>query len=201
MSMSHHVSDSSIKWVVPGTVGAAWSFRMALDQSAQVMFESIVGLALLTAAIAIYIRGREKRYLLWNSSTGILASVTPLTVEVCAARLMTSVPLGIDLSHSAERVLETMTIRFTKDKGTELRFFVCRPLGRGVTRVGMLVVRQGPKTRRVKSIVENLSEKVVEDVMTLESALRAAYPHMPVARAELDDITLVNSGGTSFIVN
>ena len=201
MPMSHLVSDSTLRWVVPGTVGAAWSFRMALDQSAQVMFESIVGLALLTVALAIYVKGREKRCLLWNNSTGVLATVTPFTVEVCAARLMTSVPLGIDLSHSAARVLEAMTIRFNEEKGTELRFFVCRPLGRGVTRVGMLVVRQAFKTRRVESVVENLSEKVVEDVMTLESALRAAYPHMPVARAELDDITLVKSGGVNFIVS
>lgn len=158
---------------------------MALDQSVQVMFESIVGLTLLTVAIVIYVKGREKRYVLWNNSTGVLATVTPLTVEVCAARLMTSVPLGIDLSHSAERVLEAMTIRFKEAKRTELRFFVCRPLGRGVTRVGMSVVRQALKTRRVESVIENLSEKVVDDVMILESALRAAYPHMPVARAGL----------------
>ncbi|MGY5861549.1 MAG: hypothetical protein RTU09_04180 [Candidatus Thorarchaeota archaeon] len=201
MPMLHRASDSALKWVVPGAVGAAWSFRMALDQSTQVMLESIVGMALLIVALTIYARGREKRYLLWNSSTGVVASVTPFAVEVCAARLMTSVPLGIDLSHSAKRVLEAMTIRFNEDKGTELRFFVCRPLGRGVTRVGMLVVRQALKTRRVKTVVENLSEKVVEDVMTLESALRAAYPHMPVTRAELDDITLANSGGVNFIVS
>ncbi len=64
----------------------------------------------------------------------------------------------------------------------------------------MMVVRQAPNLRRLASVVENLSEKVLEDVMVLESALRAAYAHMPIARAELDDITLINSGGVDFIV-
>jgi len=186
---------------VPGAVGAAWSLRMALDQSYRVVLESTVGLFLLLVALVIYLKGREKNLLLWNNDTGILATVKPLTVEVCAARLMTSVPLGIDLSHSAGRVLEAMTIRFNEEKNAELRFFVCRPLGRGVTRVGMMVVRQAPNMRRLVSVVEKLSEKVLEDVMVLESALRAAYAHMPIARAELEDITLINSGGVDFIVN
>ena len=186
---------------MPGAVGAAWSLRIALDQSYPVVLESTLGLFLLLVALVIYLKGREKNLLLWNNDTGILATVKPLTVEVCAARLMTSVPLGIDLSYSAGRVLEAMTIRFNEEKNTELRFFVCRPLGRGVTRVGMMVVRQAPSMRRLASVIENLSEKVLEDVMVLESALRAAYAHMPISRAELEDITLINSGGVDFIVN
>ncbi len=186
---------------MPGAVGAAWSLRMALDQSYQVVLESTIGLFLLLVAFVIYMKGCEKNLLLWNNDTAVLATVKPLTVEVCAARLMTSVPLGIDLSYSAGRVLETMTIRFNEEKNAELRFFVCRPLGRGVTRVGMMVVRQAPNMRRLASVVKKLSEKVLEDVMVLESALRAAYAHMPIARAELDDIALINSGGVDFVVN
>ena len=199
MAFSH--ASSQLRYTVPGAVGAAWSLRMALDQSYQVVLESTVGLFLLMVALVVYMKGCEKNLLLWNNDTGILATVKPLTVEVCAARLMTSVPLGIDLSHSAGRVFEAMTIRFNEEKEGELRFFVCRPLGRGVTRVGMMVVRQAPNMRRLASVVEKLSEKVLEDVIILESALRAAYAHMPIARAELDDITLVNSGGVDFIVN
>lgn len=199
--MASNSASSQLRYVVPGSVGAAWSLRMTLDQSYQVVLESTIGLLLLLVAFAIYMKGREKNLLLWNDDTGVLATVKPLTVEVCAARLMTSVPLGIDLSYSAGRVLEAMTIRFNEEKNVELRFFVCRPLGRGVTRVGMMVVRQAPNMRRLASVVEKMSEKVLEDVMVLESALRAAYAHMPIARAELDDITLINSGGVDFVVN
>jgi hypothetical protein len=38
------------------------------------------------------------------------------------------------------------------------------------------------------------------DVMILEGAMRAAYPHLPVEKAEKHDILLVNKGGVESVV-
>jgi len=44
-----------------------------------------------------------------------------------------------------------------------------------------------------------LHDKLLDDVEVLESAMRSAYPHTPIERADLRDMALVNAGGFDVI--
>jgi hypothetical protein len=121
-------------------------------------------------------------------------------VEVCAARLLGSVPLGIDLSHSAKKVLQAMHSRFLSEEGGTLMFFISRPMGDGMTKVGMLVKRSALRLPSLLSRVDQLGKLLVTDAMILESSMRAAYPHLPVERAEKQDLLMVNKGGIESVV-
>ena len=115
-----------------------------------ISMDDIVGLALIGAGLTIFvyalvldIKSIEQPRVIWDEQRGFMAIIRPWRVEICAARLLGSVPLGIDLV----------------------------------------------------SRIEHLSKLIMADVMILESAMRAAYPHLPVERAEKGDILMVNTGG------
>jgi hypothetical protein len=80
-----------------------------------------------------------------------------------------------------------------------LRFFVCRPLGQGPTRVGILIIRTRFRLGSSERRSRDLSEKVLQDVAILESAMKAAYPHMPIEKAALGDVMMVIRGGVQSI--
>ena len=140
-------------------------------------------------------RTSQLPFIMWDEQRCILAILRSFTLEVLAGRLMTSIPIGIDLSHSASKILTALHTHYEGKKKGEVRFFLCRPAGEGVTRAGMLVARRSLRfldgVRKASAIAEDL----VTDAMVLESSMRAAYPHMPIERALLDDLLMVTSGG------
>ncbi|MFW9767605.1 MAG: hypothetical protein ACFFF9_12505 [Candidatus Thorarchaeota archaeon] len=167
----------------------------------------VIGIALIGTGLVIYVytfildmRSIESPRVLWDDARGIMATVRPWQVEVCAARLLGSVPLGIDLSHSARKVLQAMHSRFLNEEGGSLLFFISRPMGDGTTKVGLLVRRTAFRLPSLVPKLDHLVQLLMADVMILEGAMRAAYPHLPVERAEKQDILIVNKGGIESIV-
>ncbi|MHA2379618.1 MAG: hypothetical protein ACXADS_10085 [Candidatus Thorarchaeota archaeon] len=182
-----------LKWTVPAAGMTAWVLRIMIDPTT--LIESSIGLGLVLGALVAYLLIRSPKTVLWDEGQGIMAILRPWTVEVQAACMLTSVPLGIDLSHSANRVLKAMAERFKKESQCEVRFFVSRPLGNSSTIVGMQVVRRSLRWMNGARMIKKLSEKVFDDVTTLESAMRSSYPHTPVQRAGLNAVQMINSGG------
>ncbi len=181
-----------MKWTIPAAVLAAWIIRIMMTN---ILLESAIGAGLAVTVVVLFIMWRSPMTVLWDEATGTMAILRTWTVEVQAGCLLSSVPLGIDVSHSAKRVLRAMSERFKKESQCEVRFFVCRPLGNSSTMVGMQVVRRSLRLMNGVRMIKKLSDKVFEDVTTLESAMRSSYPHTPVDRAGLMQMQLVNSGG------
>ncbi|MGY5852434.1 MAG: hypothetical protein RTU92_02580 [Candidatus Thorarchaeota archaeon] len=192
--------DSSlIKWVLPGALILSWSIRLWFSQDPLVLVETTVGLVVLFLLVTTYVRARGDTRLLWDESSAIMISLRPWTVEVSSAKLMTSVPIGIDLTKSASRVLRAMEARYDDENDGEVRFFVSRPLGRGSTLIGMQVMRRGLRLFNGISRADGLREQLTEDTLILEGAMKSAYPHMPIKTATLEDMLMVNSGGVESI--
>ncbi|MHA1943577.1 MAG: hypothetical protein ACW96M_04185 [Candidatus Thorarchaeota archaeon] len=167
-----------------------------------ISIDDLVGLTLIGAGLAIFVyalvldlNSIDQPRVIWDEQGGFMVIIRPWRMEICAARLLGSVPLGIDLSHSARKVLQAMHTRFENEEGGTLVFFITRPVGNGLTKVGMLVRRSALRIPNTVSRIEHLSKLIMADVMILESAMRAAYPHLPVERAEKGDILMVNTGG------
>ena len=116
-------------------------------------------------------------------------------IEVCSARLLASVPIGIDLSHSGNSVLRAMHTRYLDKAGGAVVFFITRSMGNQSTRIGFLVRRRGLRLWNGMQQVDRLTKKLVADIMILERSMRAAYPHLPVKEAEFEDILKVTTGG------
>lgn len=184
-----------IKWTIPAAVFVAWFTRVLMEPAQNVIIESTVGIGLATLVVAVFIFWRRPMIVFWDEATGTMAIMRTWTVEVQAGCLLSSVPLGIDVSHAGRRVLKAMSERFRKESQCEVRFFVCRPLGNSSTIAGMQVVRRSLRLMNGAGVIKRLSERVFDDVTTLESAMRSAYPHTPVDRAGLYEMQLVNSGG------
>lgn len=188
------------EWVLLSVLLLFWSYKSVTETG--IPISELVWLAGLTITVAIMVilKGTNRKPLvLWNDPDGILMLVRPWRVEACAARLMTSVPLGIDLTRSAWRVLQSMHPAMSDGRSRSLRFFVCRPLGQGPSRVGIIVARSrfriGNSGRRSAA----LSDSVLQDARILESAMKAAYPHMPIEKAGLPDIMMVVQGGVQSV--
>lgn len=184
-----------VKWPLSSAVLVAWIFRILLAPVQSIIIESLLGIILTTLVVLIYLFWRRHVKVLWDEARGIMVILRTWTVEAQAGCLLSSVPLGIDVSYSAKSVLKAMNEQFTKENQCELRFFVCRPLGNSSTLAGMQVVRRSLKLMNGAGVAKKLSEKVYEDVTTLESAMRSSYPHTPIDRAGLYEMRLVNTGG------
>ena len=131
----------------------------------------------------------------WDENRGILAIIRFWSVETISARILASVPIGIDLSHSAKKVLQSMYTRFINEPGGELVFFITRPLGNESSKIGFIVRRRGFRFWNGLSRIEKLSKKLTTDTAILERAMRAAYPHLPVELASFEIICRVATGG------
>jgi len=184
-----------VKWTVPGAVLVAWVMRVLMKPASNIILESSIGIALASVVVALFVFWRRPLTVFWDETTGTMAILRTWTVEVQAGCLLSSVPLGIDVSHSARRVLKAMSERFKKESQCEVRFFVCRPLGDSSTLAGIQVVRRSLRLFSGVHMIQRLAEKVFDDVITLESAMRSSYPHTPVERAGLYEMQLVNTGG------
>lgn len=186
-----------VKWVIPAALGVAWGIRLQMQPS----WLEIVGLALLVLALTAYLGFRRETRVFWDKNNAIMVLVRTWTVEVCAGCLIASVPMSLDLAHSASLVLRALGAHDEEDRlgGIEIRFFMTRPLGQGPTRLGMMAVRSTPRWTGGLSRVRALHNKMLDDVEVLQSAMRSTYPHTPIDRADLRDMALVNSGGFNVI--
>ena len=185
-----------LKWLVLSV------FLVTLLVKIWISLTDIIGISLIGTGVALYVtflvldyRSSYDPNVLWDEQRGFIATIRPWKVDVCAARLIGSVPLGIDLSHSARRVLQAMHTRFENEPGGTLVFFITRPIGNELTKVGMLVRRTAIRLPSTRTKIEHLSKQMTADIMILESSMRAAYPHLPVVCAEKQDILAVNTGG------
>jgi hypothetical protein len=187
---------AEIRWMLILTLVGAWVIR-AVWFSAQFvdLGLSIIGLILVVIVIAHYLTSATNPLLLWDESTATLAVIRGWTVEVSSARLMGSVPIGIDLSHSAVKVLRAVYSRYMDGPSSELNFFVCRPLGNSSTIVGMIVKRKALRLLDGVTRSESLRKQVMSDAAILESAMRAAYPHMPITKAGMNEVLMTVTGG------
>ncbi|MFX1482634.1 MAG: hypothetical protein ACFFCP_05525 [Promethearchaeota archaeon] len=185
-----------LKWLVLSLFATTFLLKLWLSMNDTVGLALIGGgLTMFTYSIVHDLKAHEKPRVIWDQERAIVAVIRTWRVEVCAARLLGSVPLGIDLSHSARRVLQAMHTRFENEEGGTLIFFITRPVGRGATKIGMLVRRSATRIPNTVAKVEQLSKLLVSDSMVMESAMRAAYPHLPVEQAEKEDILMAISGG------
>jgi hypothetical protein len=190
------INTPGLKWLALSVITTTLLLKI------WIMPNDLTGLALIGTGLLVYVAVLYLDYwssynpnVLWDEQRGFVAIVRPWRVELCAARLLGSVPLGIDLSHSASKVLQAMHTRFQNEKGGTLVFFITRPIGNELTKVGMLVRRSTLRLPNTRLRLEQLSKLMMADIMILESAMRAAYPHLPVERAEKEDILIVNTGG------
>jgi hypothetical protein len=188
--------DVQIKWIVLSIFTTTFLLKIWLSPN-DLMGLSLIGTGLLIYVLLMILEHRSGYIpnVLWDEQRGFVAIVRPWRIELCAARLLGSVPLGIDLSHSARKVLQAMHTRFENEEGGTLIFFINRPIGNESTKVGMLVRRSAFRLPNTRSKLEQLSKLMLADAMILESSMRAAYPHLPVERAEKQDILMVNTGG------
>jgi hypothetical protein len=153
------------------------------------------GLVLYALALVIHLSTISQPRVLWDADRGLVSFIRTWTVEVASARILSSVPIGIDLSHSGRKVLQSMYTRFSNSPGAVLVFFITRPVDNSSTRVGYLVRRRGLKLGSGLSQVNNLAKTIATDAMILERSMRAAYPHLPVSSASFQDIMTTTTGG------
>jgi hypothetical protein len=153
------------------------------------------GLVLYIISLVIHLSSTSQPQVLWDEGRGIVSIIRTWTVEVACARVLSSVPIGIDLSHSGRKVLQSMYTRFSNCPGGVLVFFINRPLNNNSTRVGYLVRRRELKLWNCLNQVNNLGKTIATDVMILERSMRASYPHLPVENAGFHDILATATGG------
>jgi hypothetical protein len=190
------IDSIEIKWVIPAALAAAWSLKLSLSSTITEQLVGLSGIGSLLLLIALYQSTRRNFSLHWDEQAGVLAIVRAWSVEMYTTRLIASVPQGIDLQHSATRVLAAMHARYEEDGNGILEFHVCRPLRDGPSLVGFTACRKQIRTQSLRQQMESLGQQVHEDGMILESAMHASYPHTPIERAELERNLLIRSGGT-----
>ncbi|MHA1770722.1 MAG: hypothetical protein ACTSYL_08780 [Candidatus Thorarchaeota archaeon] len=184
------------KWYIVGALVIAFVARYIIisqDIISTVAVTAAVSIVIILALSSRTLAGQPE--ILWNEPMGVMVILRPWIVEVSAARLITSVPLGIDLEHSAVKTLRALH-RITREaQNASVKFFVLRPHGDGTTRIGMMVTRRGIRFHNGVAKANVLAKSVSEYAAVLEGALRAAYPHVPVVRAGLAELLGVYSGG------
>jgi hypothetical protein len=164
--------------------------------------EDIVGQAISGAAVGVFgivlillLFNLPRPDVFWNNERHQAAILRPWTVEVCSAILLSSVPIGIDLSHSGRKVLRSMYSRYRSMPGGAVVFFITRPIGNQSTKIGFLVRRRSLRLWNGIQMIDRLAKKLAADVLILEKTMRSAYPHLPVVKASFEDILKVASGG------
>jgi hypothetical protein len=153
-------------------------------------------LALGVCAIVLLMR-KIAPLVFWNEEMAVLLLIRAWRIEAQSARLLRSVPLGIDLSHSGKKVLQAMSEQLGTKRGRRLDFVVHRPVDDNPTCAGFVTSRSSFAGFSSRKRIEELSEAVFQDATVLESAMQASYPHTPIDRAGLQDLQMILTGGTA----
>ena len=185
-----------LQWTLLAALELAWTLMLLVSNVQELRLIAISGILVVSAIVVVLVKYRVPIRVFWDESTGTMLVFRSWSIEALSARLLSSVPLGIDVSHSATRVLRAMDEHYKKGKNASTGFFVYRPVSRHSTKVGMVCSRKSWITGGKKQ-AEQLCSQVHEDATIMESAMRASYPHTPVLRAELEDLRMIVSGGTA----
>lgn len=178
---------------VPVALALGWMLRLMFDRSVSSVLLSVTGLGIVLLALVVMLSVTDhKRY--WDEANSMLVDIRPLTMEVSSLVLFDRIPIGIDLGHSAKRVLLAMHDHYHQSRGGEVTFILARPRGNSRTRLGFAVTRRGSRTPVIDTL-ERLRNRVMEDAHVLRAAMNAAYPHVPVIMGNLADSVLAHSGG------
>lgn len=185
-----------LKWMVLAVCISAFIIKFYFSPT-DVLGLAITGVACGTILISLIIiqTNNHNSKVYWDEKRGLAAIFRPWTVEVSSAKLLASVPIGIDLSHSGKKVLQSMYSRFSNEIGGTLVFFITRPMGNQSTKIGFLVRRRGLRLWNGFKTIDSLAKKLVTDTMILERSMRAAYPHLPVEEAGFEAILKATTGG------
>ncbi|RLI57888.1 MAG: hypothetical protein DRO87_06530 [Candidatus Thorarchaeota archaeon] len=194
--MNNHGTGWWTRTALVASILLAWVMMLVTAQTFTTIIVSLSGIVGTLLIVVMIRHAHHPVRFFWDESMGVLVVFRSWTVEALSARLLSSVPLGIDVSYSGVRVLGAMNERYKKVKNATLSFFLCRPIGNSSTKVGMVCSRRLLMTGRPKA-VDALKSLVHEDATLLESAMRASYPHTPVIRAELSDMQMIMSGGAA----
>jgi len=185
-----------LKWITLSIVVTTLILKIYLTPT------DFLGLIIAGAAVSVFsislimlLTNLPEPEVFWDKERNLVAILRPWTVEVCTARLLSSVPIGIDLSHSGRKVLQSMYTRFLNKAGGTVVFFITRPRDNRSTKIGFLVRRRGLRLWNGMQTIDRLVKQLVADAMILESSMRSAYPHLPVEHASFDDIIKTTSGG------
>lgn len=188
-----------VLWSVLSSFFLVSLLLLFVSDSITVQVTGATTMAVLTTISYILILRRSVPHVFWNLEQGILLVYRSWSVEAHSARMLTSVPLGIDVSYSAKKVMQAMSERFKKSNDCELGFVVYRPLENSPTRVGFMTTRQKLIPFATRKKVQELCDNVFQDAAILESSMRASYPHTPVESGCLDDFRTIMSGGTAVV--
>lgn len=184
----------SVKYIL-STMTTAWLFRSFILNNIESLIENVLGLTSLLLVAYIYKKHGSRSAILWDKGGKMLLYLRPWHIEVYSARIFSSIPIGIDLSHSSAKVLEAMALH-AKDWGNfELRFVVVRPMSSSSTTVGMMVIGRSSRLKGTGRALELLVKHVEIASYVLEGAMRAAYPHTPITKATLNQMMLMINGG------
>jgi hypothetical protein len=185
-----------LKWMVFSIFACALIIKFYISPT-DVLGFAIIGAAVGTIVLALILTQTNisKSEVYWDENRHLAAIFRSWTVEVSSAKLLASVPIGIDLSHSGKKVLQSMYSRFSNEIGGTLVFFIIRPMGNQSTKIGFLVRRRGLRLWNGIKTIDSLAKKLVTDTMILERSMRAAYPHLPVESAGFEDILKATAGG------
>ena len=197
--MQFSYDDSLLRYTIPAAIITGYSIVLWIDQSIITRLEVVVGLCVLLIAILVVAKRKQKAMVFWDEGAGVLITMRNWYVEVSAYRQFGSVPIGIDLTHSAERVLESMSTYLSPNENAMVRFFVTRPMKSGKTIVGFSIHRQSLRLFNGISKALKLSEQLATDIAILESAMRSAYPHVAIIPTNVDDTRMISTGG--FYIN
>jgi hypothetical protein len=187
------------RWATVLGIATGWIILLTISQTSTETLLAIVGLGSLGLLLIVLIFGGGEPSIQWNEEIGVMLSHKRWVTEISAASIFTSVPLSIDVSHAGSRVLRAMSTRMKDKRGGEVRFFVCRPLEIGPTTVGYTVVRRTPRHLLTARRLRKMADTVFADNSILESAMRAAYPHTPIRRANRHELAGLSYGGIGVI--
>ncbi len=183
-----------------GFIASALLLRSLILSSIMGLIESSLGLTGLFLVAYIYRKHGGRSVIFWDKGGKMLVNLRPWHIEVYSARIFSSIPIGIDLSHSSAKVLEAMSLHAKDWAKFELRFVVVRPMSSSSTTVGMMVIGRTSRIFGVGRFLDSLVKKIEIVSYVLEGAMRAAYPHTPITKATLDQMMLMVNGGVEIEV-
>ncbi len=187
-------------WVLLVSVAASSLVVVVTAETLALRIIALATIAVVGMCSYVLLFRKSTPQIFWDEEMGILLLFGVWNVEARAARLLRSVPIGIDVSYSAKKVMQAMSERLPKSGNCRLDFVVHRPVGNSSTRAGFIVARSKFIGLLSKKRVNDLCDSVFQDATVLESAMRSSYPHTPVERGELEDVRMIMTGGTSVVV-
>ena len=195
-----HTTNRTLLWVLLLSIFASSIMVVITVEALVLRVIAFTTIAVVVMCSYLLLFRKSTPHIFWDREMGVLLVFGLWYAEARAARLLRSVPIGIDVSYSAKRVMQAMSERLAKSGDSRLDFVVHRPVGNSSTRAGFIVTRSKFIGLLSRKRLNDLYDSVFQDATILESAMRSSYPHTPVERGELEDLRMIMTGGTSVVV-